>query len=601
MSSIIQLLPDHVANQIAAGEVVQRPASVVKELLENAIDAGATQVQVLIKNAGRTLIQITDNGKGMSVTDARMAFERHATSKIRTTDDIFKIKTNGFRGEALASIAAVAQVELKTKQATDDVGTSIHIHGGEIKEQEAAVTTTGTTISVKNLFYNVPARRNFLKSNSVEFRHILDEFHRVALSYEEVGFTLTHNNEEVFRLNPTHLAQRILHVFGKKLEGKLLNLSEETELVKISGFIGKPELARKSRGEQFFFVNHRFIKSNYLHRALLNAYESLIPKGMHPSYFIFLEIPPERIDINIHPTKTEIKFEDDYAVFAQLRAAARHALGQHQVTPTLNFDKEEDWDVPILDKKRPVSLPEIEVDSTYNPFETEKESPFSQKSKIHYSPPSAPPSRGGDYQYYEIEKESEQQQVIEIESSLHMTPNAMQWNNAYLVVEYKGDLLLIDQHRAHQSVLFEKFNKRSQERKLSQQLLFPIELPLDEKEKIALQSSLDEWLRFGFDIKITDHTGIIAAVPAELPNDMITPLMHDFFAHTEEIDLAELRKEIAKLMSKSAAIKKGKKLTEIEAQSLIQDFMSLEEWVYSPFGKKNYKTIRLQDLQKYLD
>src|SRR5690606_12350590 len=340
---IIQLLPDHVANQIAAGEVVQRPASVVKELIENAVDAGATEIQLIVKDAGRTLIQVTDNGSGMSVTDLRMAFERHATSKIRTTDDIFHIQTKGFCGEALASIAAVAQVDAVSRKNDEEIGNKLIIEGGTVRDQSPVAANLGTSILVKNLFYNVPARRNFLKSNQVELRHIQDEFLRVALAHGRIHFKFFHNDSEVYVLKSGNLKQRIVQVFGRKIESQLVPVNEETEIVKLNGFVGKPESAKKQRGEQYFFVNQRFIKSNYLNKAVLDAFENLLPNQYIPSYFLFLEIDPAKIDINIHPTKTEIKFEDEYAIYAVLRSAVKHALAQFNVAPSLDFDQNPDW------------------------------------------------------------------------------------------------------------------------------------------------------------------------------------------------------------------------------------------------------------------
>ena len=343
MNDIIQLLPDHVANQIAAGEVVQRPASVIKELIENAVDSGATSIQVIVKDAGRSLIQVIDNGSGMSVTDVRMAFERHATSKIRKTEDIYNIHTKGFRGEALASIAAVAQVETKTRREDDEVGSQLVIEGGEVRNQDPVVCPVGTSISVKNLFYNVPARRNFLKSNQVEFRHIQDEFQRVSMAHENISFFLHHNDAEVYHLKAGNLKQRIAQIFGKKLSSQIISVEEDTEIVKVKGFVGKPDAAKKSRGEQFFFVNNRFIRSGYLHNAIVDAFESLLPTGYSPSYFLYLEIDPSKIDINIHPTKTEIKFEDEALIFTILRAAVKHALGQFNVIPSLDFEQDPNW------------------------------------------------------------------------------------------------------------------------------------------------------------------------------------------------------------------------------------------------------------------
>ena len=368
MSSIIQLLPDHVANQIAAGEVVQRPASVVKELLENAVDARATDIKLIIKDAGKSLVQVIDNGKGMSVTDSRLCFERHATSKIRQAEDLFSLHTKGFRGEALASIAAIAHVEMKTKQEQDELGTHIIIEGSKFVSQEPSVLPKGTSFAVKNLFFNIPARRNFLKSETVEFRHIVDEFQRVALAHPNIYFTMYHNGSEMFNLPNSNFRQRIVNIFSGKTNEKLVPIQEETEIVTIEGFVGKPEFAKKNRGEQFFFVNDRFIKSGYLHHAVMAAYEGLLPNGAQPTYFIYLNVPPNTIDINIHPTKTEIKFDDEHALYAILRSSIKHSLGQFNVSPVLDFDRDPNLDTPYQYQNKTAEYPTIQVDSTYNPF-----------------------------------------------------------------------------------------------------------------------------------------------------------------------------------------------------------------------------------------
>ena len=368
MSSIIQLLPDHVANQIAAGEVVQRPASVVKELLENAVDAKATDIKLIIKDAGKSLVQVIDNGLGMSVTDARMCFERHATSKIRLAEDLFSLHTKGFRGEALASIAAIAHVEMKTKQDQEELGTHIVIEGSKFVSQDVAVLPKGTSFSVKNLFFNIPARRNFLKSENIEYRHILDEFHRVAMAHANIHFTFYHNGSENFNLPQSNFRQRIVNIFAGKTNEKLVPLKEDTEIVKIQGFVSKPEFAKKNRGEQFFFVNDRFIKSGYLHHAVMSAYEGLLPQGAQPSYFIYLDVPPNTIDINIHPTKTEIKFDDESALYAILRSTIKHSLGQFNVAPILDFNRDSNLDTPYNFKNLEGNYPTIEVDDNYNPF-----------------------------------------------------------------------------------------------------------------------------------------------------------------------------------------------------------------------------------------
>ena len=386
MTDIIQLLPDHVANQIAAGEVVQRPASVVKELLENAIDAQSTSIKLIIKDAGKTLIQVIDNGIGMSTTDARLCFERHATSKIKSADDLFNLHTKGFRGEALASIAAIAHVDMKTKTEEAEIGTKITIEGSEVTEQEPVVVAQGTTISVKNLFYNIPARRNFLKSNTVETRHIIDEFHRVALAHPQIEFIMLHNGSDVFNLPISNSRQRIVNIFGNKMNEKLVPVSEETEMLQIDGFVIKPEFAKKSRGEQFFFVNDRFIKSAYLHHAVNAAFEGLLKDGANPGYFLFLKVDTKSIDINIHPTKTEIKFDDEHAIYAMLRATIKHSLGQFSIAPVLDFNKDNGFDTPYeYTKKSPVA-PTIDVDRDFNPFKGETQQknimfPFKREAK----------------------------------------------------------------------------------------------------------------------------------------------------------------------------------------------------------------------------
>ena len=370
MSDIIQLLPDHVANQIAAGEVVQRPASVVKELLENAIDAGARSIKLLLKDAGKTLIQVLDDGKGMSPTDARMSFERHATSKIKKAEDLFNLCTKGFRGEALASIAAIAHVELKTKQENEELGTSIKIEGSKVISQDFISTSKGTSIAVKNLFYNIPARRNFLKSNTVETRHIIDEFQRVALAHPTISFLMHHNNNEVYHLKSSNLRKRIVSVFGTKMNEKLVPINEQTDIVSIEGFVAKPEFSKRKRGEQFFFVNDRFIKSSYLNHAVVNAFDGLLEQGSHPSYFLYLTVPANTIDINIHPTKTEIKFDNEKALYAMLRATVKHSLGQYNVAPILDFNRDSNLDTPyhLNTNTSSAKTPRISVDPDFNPF-----------------------------------------------------------------------------------------------------------------------------------------------------------------------------------------------------------------------------------------
>ena len=381
MTDIIQLLPDHVANQIAAGEVVQRPASVVKELLENAIDAGADDIKLIIKDAGKTLVQVIDNGKGMSVTDARLSFERHATSKIKSAEDLFQLNTKGFRGEALASIVAIAHVELKTKRPDDELGTAIEIEGSVVKSQEVTVTPTGTSVAVKNLFFNIPARRNFLKSDTVELRHITDEFHRVALAHPSIAFAFYHNGSELFNVPNENYRQRVVHIFGNKTNERLVPVEEDTEVLKISGFVGKPEYSKKTRSEQFFFVNQRFIKSPYLNHAISAAFEGLLKDGYHASYFLNLTVDPKTIDINIHPTKTEIKFDDEHTLYAILRSAVKHSLGQFNIAPVLDFEQQSSFDTPYSYKDKAGKAPTIEVDRSFNPFADEGSNSGNTSSK----------------------------------------------------------------------------------------------------------------------------------------------------------------------------------------------------------------------------
>lgn len=383
MPDIIQLLPDAVANQIAAGEVVQRPASAVKELLENAIDAGADQIRLIVKNAGKSLIQVTDNGCGMSITDARHCFERHATSKIRKAEDLFEIRTMGFRGEAMASIAAIAQVELKTKRIEDELGTVIEIEGSEIINQYPENIAAGTNISVKNLFYNIPARRNFLKSNPVEMRHIIEEFQRVALAHPQIFFSLHSDGNELFHLPKESLKQRIVHLFGNSYNQRLVPVEEDTTILRVTGFIGKPEYAKKTRGEQYFFVNNRFVKDPYLHHAVMNAYEEILPSDAFPLYVLFIDIDPSKIDINVHPTKTEIKYEDEKSIYAILRSAVKRSLGRYNITPTLDFDQETSFNQMITQKPLDeIQAPTINFNPDFNPFETGEKSARSSAGKF---------------------------------------------------------------------------------------------------------------------------------------------------------------------------------------------------------------------------
>ncbi|WP_084015239.1 DNA mismatch repair endonuclease MutL [Moheibacter sediminis] len=592
MGDVIQLLPDHVANQIAAGEVVQRPASVVKELIENAVDAKANSISLIIKDAGRTLIQVSDDGAGMSVTDLRMAFERHATSKIRTTEDIFSIQTKGFRGEALASIAAVAQVDAVSKRDQDEVATRLIIEGGEVRDQVPRAARTGTSISVKNLFYNVPARRNFLKSNQIELKHIQDEFLRVALAHEAIEFNFYHNDSELYVLKKGNLKQRIIQVFGRKIEPQLVPVAEETEIVSVKGFVGKPESAKKARGEQYFFVNNRFIKNNYLHKAIVDAFEHLLPNQYVPSYFLFLEIDPSKIDINIHPTKTEIKFEDEYAIYAVLRAAVKHALGQYNITPSLDFDQNPDWAfIPSAPKGGTIKAPEIHVDRNYNPFETSANS---------YKEIQATNDLYKSFSEFELEN-NHPETILDKADFDSLEINAFQWQNKYIVTHHKGELLIIDQHRAHQLILFEKLKKSSTENALSQRLLFPVEIISNATEISQLKNIETDLFRFGFDVEFTIDQILVNALPTEVEPENVPGIFSDFLTDLELHDKISFEVEIAKILAKNVAIKKGEGLLPEQAKHLAQQLLTLGEPNFSPYGKPVFVQISESEIIKKLN
>lgn len=593
MNDIIQLLPDHVANQIAAGEVVQRPASVIKELIENAVDSGATSIQVIVKDAGRSLIQVIDNGSGMSVTDVRMAFERHATSKIRKTEDIYNIHTKGFRGEALASIAAVAQVETKTRRDEDEVGSQLVIEGGEVRSQDPVVCPVGTSIAVKNLFYNVPARRNFLKSNQVEFRHIQDEFQRVSMAHENISFFLHHNDAEIYHLKAGNLKQRITQIFGKKLSAQIISVEEDTEIVKVKGFVGKPDAAKKSRGEQFFFVNNRFIRSGYLHNAIVDAFESLLPIGYNPSYFLYLELDPSKIDINIHPTKTEIKFEDEALIYTILRAAVKHALGQFNVIPSLDFEQDPNWAfIPSATENTEIKMPEITVDSSFNPFEH-------QQTR---SPKPSDIRANMDFYKDAVELEIENNHAHQLFESEDFQDSfdVIQWMNQYLIVEYRGELLIIDQHRAHQKILFEKFIHSNNGSALVQQMLFPIELELSPNDRQKLINVEHQLLSFGFDISLDEETIQINAIPVDVQQEDVVSIFMDFIEELEYQESIELENTFAKILAKNAAVKKGVALKSEQMQTLVEELLRLTNPNYTPYGRPIFVQMNTADIKKTL-
>ena len=592
MADIISLLPDHVANQIAAGEVIQRPASVVKELLENAIDAQATEIKLLVNGSGKTLIQVIDNGIGMSPTDVRLAFERHATSKIKIADDLFSITSKGFRGEALASIAAIAQLEVHTRTTGEEMASTLKISGSKVTEQEVSVAPKGTSIAVKNLFYNVPARRNFLKSDKVELRHIIDEFHRVALAHPEVKFSFLQNNSELFDLPSGSHKRRIANIFGNKIEEKLIPVEEMTAVAGIEGFVVKPEFAKKSRGQQFFFVNHRFIKSPFLNHAVYAAFEGLIRDQFYPGYFIYIQIDPKSIDINIHPTKTEIKFEEEQNLYAILKSMIKHSLGMFQAAPVLDFDRDPTLDTPYhLQSKNPTSEPTIEVDSSFNPFQRQSVNPPKAIWESLYSGMEIPDAA--------VTEENE------LKLGVEQAPKVFQLLRKFVVTTTRSGLLIIDQQRAHQRVLYEKFlTSLTKRNMLSQQLIFPKEIELSQQQ-MALFSGLEENLNaMGFVVKLSGKQLLISGVPSICNDKQMEKLFEDIFISPDDEEQVESFSQgdyMAKLLAKSLSINTNTTLFIEEQQALVDDFFACKETLTCPFNRKIFITLEKQELEKKLN
>jgi DNA mismatch repair protein MutL len=612
MSSVIQLLPDHVANQIAAGEVVQRPASVVKELMENAVDAKATDVKLIVKDAGKALVQVIDNGVGMGITDARLCFERHATSKIRHAEDLFAIHTKGFRGEALASIAAIAHVEMKTKQDQEELGTHIIIEGSKFISQEPAVLPKGTSFAVKNLFYNIPARRNFLKSETVEHRHIVDEFQRVALAHPSIHFTMIHNGSELFNLPASNLRQRIVGIFSGKTNEKLVPISEETELVRIQGFVSKPEFAKKNRGEQFFFVNNRFIKSGYLHHSILSAYEGLLKDGMQPAYFIYLDVPPNTIDINIHPTKTEIKFDDEHALYAILRSSIKHSLGQFNVSPVLDFDRDPNLDTPYQYNGKDVPFPTIQVDSKFNPFVDDKPSKTFHNSLFNNHKSEA---SNWESLYVGLKSHTQEIETIEFEpdtitSSLFNDQEIQEANSStyqihrkYIVSPIKSGMMIIDQNRAHQRILYEQYlTNMTVHQAASQQLLFPLELYFSANERallFELQDSLHS-MGFVFDT-IQNETVVVSGIPVTSTESQVSIVLEELLRDLQDgipENSYSQNDSLAKSMARSLAVRSGVYLNQKEQENIVNGLFACKEPDVSPFQKPTFITINVEDIDK---
>lgn len=603
MADKIKLLPDSVANQIAAGEVIQRPASVVKELLENALDAGATQINLIVKDAGRTLIQITDNGSGMSATDARMCFEKHATSKINQPEDLFKLATFGFRGEALASIAAIAHVELKTKTAVEELGTHILIEGSKFKSQETCSTPTGTSFSIKNLFFNVPARRNFLKSNAAELRHVIEEFQRVVIVNPEVNFSFYSNGEVLYQLKPAPLKVRIAQTIGQKnLEEKLVPISEETENLKISGFIGKPEFSRKKRGEQYFFANGRFIKHPYFNHAVEMSYSELIPDGSYPSYFIFMEVPSEDIDVNIHPTKIEVNFVDKQLIYAILTSSVKKALGQFNLTPSLDFEKESSMDFNFP-KDRPVKAPTITINPDYNPFETEKPQKTEREIRNEQNW-----DKLYDFETPGTGQQNETQFSSAISFQSEEVPQKeqhktfLQVAQSYVVSGIKSGLVVVNQQLAHERILYEKFLEQYEQRQIStQQLLFPVNISLSADELSSVKEIEEELKGFGFDFEYFGQSGIVVnGCPMDVNESKISGIIEDILKNLEsgaQLD-QELKTTFARTMARQLSIKKGQKLENSEMEQLMDALFSCQLPYVSIDGEPSIKTLDLEEVER---
>lgn len=612
MSDIIHLLPDSVANQIAAGEVIQRPASVIKELIENSVDAGATKIEVVIVDAGKTSIQVIDDGKGMSETDARLSFERHATSKIREAGDLFALHTMGFRGEALASIAAVAQVELKTRQSQNELGTCVNISGSEFQSQEVVSCPAGSNFMVRNLFYNVPARRKFLKSNQTELSNILQEFERVALVHENISFSLIHNDSLVLNLPKTTLRQRIAGVFGKKINEQLLPVEVDTSLVKLTGFVGKPETARKKGAHQYFFVNGRYMRHPYFHKAVQEAYEQLIPANEQISYFLYFNVDPANIDVNIHPTKTEIKFENEQAIWQIIVAAVKESLGRFNAVPTIDFDTEGAPDIPVFESETAYSeTPAVQTNSDFNPFKAPagksnyKREPIDWEQLYDKSKAEVIPSSSNDLIGLE------ETDVLEDTSLLGSAANDMmekstlhyQYKGKYILTSVKSGLMIIDQHRAHVRILYDRYRKQMSEHNgASQGLLFPEMIQIPASEAVLLEQLMPDLEALGFDLSVLGNgTFSVNAIPSGTegmnPVDMVTDIVH---SAQEKGGQAEenLQYCIALSLARNSAIVQGQVLSNEEMENLVDNLFVCKNPNYTPDGKIIVAILEQEDFEQ---
>ena len=602
MSDIIHLLPDSIANQIAAGEVIQRPASVVKELVENAIDANATHIQIIIKDAGRTIIQVIDNGKGMSETDARMAFERHATSKIEQAEDLFALTTMGFRGEALPSISAISQLEIKTRTNESEVGTQITLSASKVESQEPISATVGTCITVKNLFFNVPARRKFLKSNETERRNIIVEVERIALAHPDIEFTLIDNNITLLQLPPAVLRQRISQLVGKNIDQHLLEIDIDTTLVKIFGYITKPEFAKKRRGNQFFFVNGRYMRHPYFHKAISVAFENLIQSNENPNYFIYFQVDPNSIDVNIHPTKTEIKFENEQAIWQILMVSIKESLGKFNAVPSIDFDTEDSISIPVFDKDKQTHTPQININPDYNPF---KQNTYRR-----------PPKMDWEALYKDLDEEeeenvqtsplnfSEEKQELP-EMGVDVFPDYYQYKQKYIFTSVKSGLMIIDQHRAHVRILFDKYLENIiHKRGFSQRVLFPEMIELSASEAAILPLIKEDMESLGFELSnLGSHTYAVQGVPSEIDNPDVVKLIKSMLENITETGLdvkSEIQEKLALSFAKSVAINYGKLLTVEEITDIVNKLFACPTPNYTPDGKKIITVVDDDEMAKML-
>ncbi|MDD4451447.1 MAG: DNA mismatch repair endonuclease MutL [Proteiniphilum sp.] len=609
MPDIIHLLPDSIANQIAAGEVIQRPASVVKELVENSLDAGATHIRICIKDAGRSLIQVIDNGKGMSATDARMAFERHATSKIKKADDLFSLTTMGFRGEALPSIAAISHVEVKSRREEDDLGTLIVVNGSRLEKQEPVSCAVGSSVSVKNIFFNVPARRKFLKSNETERRNIFSEIERIVLVNPHIEFTLFENDLETLHLPKTGLRQRIVQLEGKHVNQQLIEINEQTTLGKIQGYVGRPESAKKGRANQFFFVNNRFIRHPYFHKAVMLAFEPLIGANVKPDYYIYLQVDPDAIDVNIHPTKTEVKFENEQALWQILMVTVKEALGKFNAIPSIDFDREDAPEIPIYDPTRVTPMPRVSLDADYNPFRTS----YAEKSS------SSLPAFGWEELYHGFEKEKEREKEemdLPVQGALfrssdtnqdhpeaELYPEHYQYKQKYILTSVKSGLMIIDQHKAHIRILFDKYIAQIQQRKgVSQRVLFPEVLELSAAESASLPSLLDDLEALGFELShLGNHSFAVQGVPSEIENVDASLLIRTIIGKSMETG-SDVKEAIQEAMALSfaamTAIPYGRVLTSEEMLLMVSQLFATKTPTYTPDGQRVISMISDQDIEK---